>query len=718
MNILHSLMRLLQRDLVVNDMSGESNAISLTGILEGKFRGLRAPTDLAFPEVEGISHTSAAELFASHRRAIDQALRAFEGRSQLDGFSELFLQLVYNVACELGTLPASRTYHHSYRGGLFQHSLSVALSALHVSLGTNVTFKSSPRERAADQLAWQLTVFCAGILHDIGKIHTIGTIQAIGVNDKKEGQGGYISSSAPLYDTIWNPTVENFEEWAVLNSVTSYSIDYAVTPYREHTGYTERYVTRIIPRKLLAFIYKSNPQIVQMFEDFLRNPHSPSNSHLFSLIKNADHSDVSESMHPKKKPGAMGLSGLLKRRLTEFSHEETWNLPTSPFLRAHVKVSSGSEDYYMQLPFFVATPENVQKFIQFVLQHDLFGVTITERSEVQIFNALEVSALFNKTIPAILPQQIPLKDNPEHIPASLANVMFSAVRTQSTLTEGPADTKPAILQLPVISISGNISSGKTNHMPTLSFYDVPTFPVVESNSVVIFENQILPEDPAQEHDPAYMEKLFQIMNDFDIPKDAAVRVAKTVSTVEQVEPVEVSEEILEIGRNRERKPVNLAKPSSGELGEDTQNISQQNPINTKIKKDNKEQQPSSQRVAPTGAPKWLRIYCLSGEIEPHCLWASVWVYFKEFPIKNDFCIERDGIYSFKTHKLDQDMRNKFMEVLRKNKTPLDLVIDHWPVGGMSHTEKGFEENFVKKPKSIMLAHSISDLIGTFEGEFE
>lgn len=68
----------------------------------------------------------------------------------------------------MGPIPASKAHHHSSRGGLFTNSLGVAVGALHMSVGRNVTLESTPRNRDTDVLAWHLICFIGGLLHDIG----------------------------------------------------------------------------------------------------------------------------------------------------------------------------------------------------------------------------------------------------------------------------------------------------------------------------------------------------------------------------------------------------------------------------------------------------------------------------------------------------------------------------------------------------------------------
>src|SRR5438132_12055089 len=82
-------------------------------------------------------------------------------------------RLLHRFAETVGDLPASEQHHHAEPGGLYQHSLEVALKALeefegnivmeHRSDSTVDSFRSS-RNRPR----WQYATFIGGLCHDLG----------------------------------------------------------------------------------------------------------------------------------------------------------------------------------------------------------------------------------------------------------------------------------------------------------------------------------------------------------------------------------------------------------------------------------------------------------------------------------------------------------------------------------------------------------------------
>src|SRR5438067_6316561 len=84
-------------------------------------------------------------------------------------------RLLQRFAVTVGDLPASAAHHHAEAGGLYRHSLEVALKALEEFEGNMVmerrpdgsvdSFRSS-RNRPR----WQYATFIAALCHDLGKL--------------------------------------------------------------------------------------------------------------------------------------------------------------------------------------------------------------------------------------------------------------------------------------------------------------------------------------------------------------------------------------------------------------------------------------------------------------------------------------------------------------------------------------------------------------------
>ena len=92
-------------------------------------------------------------------------------------------RLLERFAVTVGDLPASAAHHHAEPGGLYRHSLEVALKALEEfegnmkmeqrSDGSVDSFRSS-RNRSR----WQYATFIAALCHDLGKLFDLDVVGA------------------------------------------------------------------------------------------------------------------------------------------------------------------------------------------------------------------------------------------------------------------------------------------------------------------------------------------------------------------------------------------------------------------------------------------------------------------------------------------------------------------------------------------------------------
>jgi hypothetical protein len=75
----------------------------------------------------------------------------------------------------VGDLPASESHHHSRPGGLYQHSLEVALRTLEEFASTPITERrpdgsADSFQSSRNKPRWQYATFIAALCHDVGKL--------------------------------------------------------------------------------------------------------------------------------------------------------------------------------------------------------------------------------------------------------------------------------------------------------------------------------------------------------------------------------------------------------------------------------------------------------------------------------------------------------------------------------------------------------------------
>ena len=456
--------------------------------------------DLLHPNQDGLELVSAKELMEANRALIEQALDAFTYKQFMTDFDDQVLELIRRVAHWMGPMPASRQHHHAGRGGLFTHSLGVAVTALHMAGSRNVTYESSPRDKDAAQLAWELTCFTCGLLHDVGKLNTIGTAHVHSVVPETSGAGGFVSPAAPIYDHEWHPMVEGFERWAHSNKVRTYFIDWPEHEQGEHREYCERYVMALVPRSILSFIYAANKLTRQHFEDFIRNPESGARTPIFQVVQDADHFNVAQSIDPRRKPGSIEMNTLVIRRFTEFQNEAAWNLPTSPFIYAHVQLDTPEGTRFFGLPFFVATEENVATLTDYVVTRPTLGVSFGTRATELIFNALEGSEYMARTLGRLLPRQRLPFGRDQFLPASQARVRFAARVQPNTTGTAAEKVEDVILNLPLVPIRARPPLSTAMNGPIVAFVGEPTAKSAAVLNLSLRNGGVSTEDPAMEHD--------------------------------------------------------------------------------------------------------------------------------------------------------------------------------------------------------------------------
>lgn len=459
-------------------------------------------------------HFVPGELIMSHRETIDQILDDFTGTDLIPGFDGLIIDALNNFGAYTSSLPGSRQHHHPNPGGLFAHSLDVAHKALILSSSYNLSHKSAPMEREASTLAWELVVFFCGLLHDIGKVHSLGKVMARTVVIRDE-EGRARHDIRPTHPIIWRPNVCSLDEWVRRFDVDSFAIDFIATPGQanpqRHERAIDRYFHQLVPQPLLSFIFEADNEVLDLLDAFLVDPMGSAQTALNGSIKDADAFSLVESMSPRTSPGSITLSGMAIRRIKEFANTEGWNFPGSAFLRAHIVLDDETADRTVaaQMSFFVATPDNIDKFVSFFDRKEQGSIPLwgPARSDAQtissILGALESAGVLLREIPAILPKQKPEPGQAKENPASMAYVLFSP-RDPSELSEG-MKFKPLQVRLPLVALCSTITPPTRLSMPTISFWGPPKSPFSISTPVRVEGGQLKPENSTQDRDPAERE---------------------------------------------------------------------------------------------------------------------------------------------------------------------------------------------------------------------
>jgi hypothetical protein len=185
-------------------------------------------------------------------------------------------RLLHRFAETVGDLPASEKHHHAEPGGLYRHSLEVALKALGEFEGNIVmeprsdgsvdSFRSS-RNRPR----WQYATFIAALCHDLGKVLDLE------VRGKSE---------------TWSPLHERYCEFGRRTKTPLASWD----PKRVHGNHAERscrLLHHVLSPEDIAYLGK--PRVEHLYR-CLAEGHSKGTAALLSqMVKQADQASVEQA---------------------------------------------------------------------------------------------------------------------------------------------------------------------------------------------------------------------------------------------------------------------------------------------------------------------------------------------------------------------------------------------------------------------------------------
>ncbi len=161
-----------------------------------------------------------------------------------EDLDEHLLPVIYNVAAFIHQAPASADDHHAGVGGLFTHSLEVALYAANEAKNTVFERFGMPKQVYQAKGRWVLAAAYAGLTHDIGK--AICDMQMTA------------SASDNSVTLVWDPQHSTLLRWLRKNHFSSYTIDYrnqnTAAAYDAHKSVSARNLYRVIPQKSKAFL--------------------------------------------------------------------------------------------------------------------------------------------------------------------------------------------------------------------------------------------------------------------------------------------------------------------------------------------------------------------------------------------------------------------------------------------------------------------------------
>ncbi len=230
------------------------------------------------PFREGLPYVPVEAILESQDALVSQ-LQQVSGLRR-DTFDRLLIPVLRALADWIQLLPASEQHHHCGAGGLFRHSLEVAVLA--GRLADSVIFASdvSPMQRKECEVRWRAAVVVAGLLHDVGK-----PLSDLVVSDAAGSQR-------------WQPLLESLSDWTQRHALEQYYLHWRVGRGKAHEQQGLLLVPRLVPTAFLAWLTEPGQDMLQSM--LLAIACLDPENKVSRLILEADRLSVSQDLAPER----------------------------------------------------------------------------------------------------------------------------------------------------------------------------------------------------------------------------------------------------------------------------------------------------------------------------------------------------------------------------------------------------------------------------------
>lgn len=213
------------------------------------------------PFMQGLPVYSPATLLGTQQELMCD-IKAIIANEQL--LSEHYYPAITRLASLVQLLPASQSHHHRGAGGMLRHSLEVGLWALQQTEGKLIRGVVTPQLRKVIEPRWRLTVFLAGICHDLGKVVT-----DISVTDHSN-------------EMRWRPYNQSLYDWANSHSIKNYFLHWQENRGKKHTNVSSTLLSYIVCQDTLDWLSNGGTDpLIWLTESLNNNPGSTNQIHNF-----------------------------------------------------------------------------------------------------------------------------------------------------------------------------------------------------------------------------------------------------------------------------------------------------------------------------------------------------------------------------------------------------------------------------------------------------
>ncbi len=226
------------------------------------------------PFMEGLPVYPPETLLETQKELLDGIRQLIANQELLDAhYNPAMLRLAGLVQL----LPASQAHHHRGAGGLLRHSLEVGFWSLQQTEGKLIRGVVTPQMRRVVEPRWRLTVFLAGICHDLGKVVT-----DIAVTDRSN-------------EVRWRPYNQSLHEWATSCRIDNYFLHWQEGRGKRHSNVSSTLINSIVHKNSLDWLSDGGTDaVIWLTESLNNNPGATNQIHNF--IVRADQLSVERDL--------------------------------------------------------------------------------------------------------------------------------------------------------------------------------------------------------------------------------------------------------------------------------------------------------------------------------------------------------------------------------------------------------------------------------------
>lgn len=269
--------------------------------------------------------------------------------------------VLYNMIEQMLTLPASSTHHHRTAGGLFFHSFETGVIAAKLAIDEG--------ENDSAVLASLL----AGFLHDIGKsvsLFRVSKFHKLAFVSIEDLAGG-----PPQHEEIWDPNKTLLADWCADQDVSLLALEFLKRPRIGHVQEGASLWRSAVHEALLDVI-KLDEVVYDEFTTYLDGYYQLKG--LRRRIAAADNQSINRDLNPTIRTEPKRSDLHLVRRFIEYIYLAQRHSSDAPFVNVALR-HNRQDAPHNWLAFFIATPSNIYRFLDYVRSEDLYGYVIPDR---------------------------------------------------------------------------------------------------------------------------------------------------------------------------------------------------------------------------------------------------------------------------------------------------------------------------------------------------